>query len=185
MIHLEVRKVRRMPDGGGWHVHGRGSTAAKAAKPGPGAKIGYTYLHSAANCFSRLAYIESLEDEKAVTTIGFFCGARAFFAAHCINRLHRVMTDNGVNYRAKDFTRGVLARGRPAPAHQALHAAAQREGGAVQPAAGQRGALRPALRQRAGPPRRHRALCESLQLPSAPYRLQRSASGLTRPGPCE
>lgn len=71
--------------------------------------MGYTYLHSAADGFSRLAYTEALYDEKAVTTIGFFSRARAFFAAHGITRIHRVVTDNGANYRAKDFTRTVEA----------------------------------------------------------------------------
>mgnify|MGYP001680899344 CR=1 FL=1 len=42
--------------------------------------------------------------EKASTTIGFFCRARAFFAAHGITRLVRVVTDNGANYRARTFT---------------------------------------------------------------------------------
>ena len=43
-------------------------------------------------------------DEKASTTIGFFCRARTFFAAHGITRLVRVVTDNGANCRARTFT---------------------------------------------------------------------------------
>ena len=57
---------------------------AKASKRGKGARIGYTYLHTAIDGFSRLAYTEALDDEKASTTIGFFCRARAFPAAHSI-----------------------------------------------------------------------------------------------------
>jgi transposase InsO family protein len=109
MVHLDVKKVGRIPDGGGWRAHGRGTTAAKAAKRGPGARVGYTYLHSAVDGFSRLAYTEALADETAATTIGFLCRARVFFAAHGIHRLHRVVTDNGANYRAKAFRRTVLA----------------------------------------------------------------------------
>jgi transposase InsO family protein len=109
MVHLDVKKVGRIPDGGGWRVHGRGTTAAKAAKRGDGAKVGYTYLHSAVDGFSRLAYTEALADETAATTIGFLCRARVFFAAHGIHRLHRVVTDNGANYRAKAFRRTVLS----------------------------------------------------------------------------
>ncbi len=59
--------------------------------------------------FSRLAYTEALDDEKAVTTIGFFSRAKVFFAAHGIERLCRVVTDNVANYRAWDFTRTVKA----------------------------------------------------------------------------
>ena len=97
MIHLDVKKVGRIPPGGGWRAHGRGTPKAKASKRGQGARIGYTYLHTAIDGFSRLAYTEALDDEKASTTIGFFCRARAFFAAHGITRLVRVVTDNGAN----------------------------------------------------------------------------------------
>ena len=74
MIHLDVKKVGRIPPGGGWRAHGRGTPKAKASKRGKGARIGYTYG------FSRLAYTEALDDEKASTTIGFFRRIRAFTA---------------------------------------------------------------------------------------------------------
>jgi transposase InsO family protein len=102
MVHLEVKKVGRIPDGGGWRAHGRGSSADKAAQRAKtrGAKAGYVYLHSAIDGYSRLAYTEHLPDEKAATTITFLCRARAFFAAHGINRIVHLVTDNGANYRA-------------------------------------------------------------------------------------
>ena len=59
--------------------------------------------------FSRLAYTETLANETAATTIGFWARARAFFAAHGITRFTRVVTDNGSNYRARDFNRSVLS----------------------------------------------------------------------------
>ena len=111
MVHLDVKKVGRIPDGGGWRAHGRGSAQDKAARRAKttGARAGYVYLHSAIDGYSRLAYTEHLADEKAVTTIGFFHRARAFFAAHGIVRLTRVVTDNGANYRAGAFARTVVA----------------------------------------------------------------------------
>jgi len=109
LIHLDVKKLGKIPDGGGWWVHGRDSAAGRASKRGPGRRGGYTYLHSAVDGFSRLAYTEALDDENAATTIGFFCRARAFFVAHGVTRIHRVVTDNGANYRAEDFTRTVEA----------------------------------------------------------------------------
>lgn len=112
MVHLDVKKVGRIPDGGGWRVHGRDSEqnrAAQRAKKKPGARAGYVYLHSIVDGYSRLAYTEALPNETATTTIAFFHRARAFFAAHGIHRLVRVVTDNGSNYRARDFTRTVLA----------------------------------------------------------------------------
>jgi transposase InsO family protein len=111
MVHLDVKKVGRIPDGGGWRAHGRGSAADKAAQRAKtsGARAGYVYLHSAVDGYSRLAYTEHLNDEKAVTTIGFFHRARAFFAAHGIVRLVRVITDNGANYKATAFSSTVSA----------------------------------------------------------------------------
>jgi transposase InsO family protein len=111
MLHLDVKKVGRIPDGGGWRAHGRGSDQDKAAQRAKtrSTRAGYVYLHSAVDGFTRLAYTEHLADEKATTTIGFFCRARAFFASHGIGRIVRVVTDNGANYRSKDFGRAVNA----------------------------------------------------------------------------
>ena len=110
MVHLDVKKIGRIPEGGGWRADGRDSEAGHVAKRGSGRRVGYTYLHSAIDGFTRLAYTEALEDEKAVTTIGFVCRARAFFAAHGITA-GRVVTDNGNNYRAAEFTAKVVSLG--------------------------------------------------------------------------
>ena len=105
MVHVDVKKVGRIPDGGGHRVHGRGSDQAKAADraKAKGARGGYVYLHSAVDGHTRLAYTESLPDEKAKTAIGFVNRAKAFFAAHGITRIERIVTDNGSCYRAHDF----------------------------------------------------------------------------------
>jgi hypothetical protein len=62
MIHVDEKKVGRIPDGGGWRVHSRGSDAHRAVDRAKttGAKAGYVYLHSAVDGFSRLAYTEPL-----------------------------------------------------------------------------------------------------------------------------
>jgi transposase InsO family protein len=105
MVHVDVKEVGRIPDGGGWRAHGRGSEQAKAADRAKarGAKAGYVYLHSAVDGHTRLAYTEALPDEKARTAIGFVNRAKAFFAAHGITRIERIVTDNGACYRAHDF----------------------------------------------------------------------------------
>jgi transposase InsO family protein len=110
MVHLDVKKLGTIPDGGGWAAHGRGTQAALRGKRGAGARVGYTYLHSAIDGYSRLAYTEALADERAATTIGFWYRARAFFTAHGIS-IDRVITDNGNNYRATDFTAAVRSLG--------------------------------------------------------------------------
>lgn len=105
MVHVDVKKVGRIPDGGGWRVHGKGSAQAKAVASATkaGVRAGYVYLHSAIDGYSRLAYTEALDDEKAVTAIRFMHRARVWFAAHGINHIQRIVTDNGSCYRAKDF----------------------------------------------------------------------------------
>ena len=133
MIHLDVKKVGRIPEGGGWRAHGRDSAQHRAVdrakKPqNGGAKAGYVYLHSAVDGFSRLAYTEALADEKARTAIGFFARARTFFAAHGITRITRVITDNGSCYRAAAFTRSLFDVAR----HQRIRPFTPRHNGKVE-----------------------------------------------------
>ncbi|WP_010533361.1 IS481 family transposase [Brachybacterium squillarum] len=106
MVHMDVKKVGKLRDGGGWWAHGRGSAQDRKKH---GQRVGYTCLHSMTDGFSRLAYTEALEDEKALTTIGFFHRAREFFAAHGITRISRLVTDNGANYTSASFTSSTRA----------------------------------------------------------------------------
>lgn len=110
MVHVDVKKAGRIPDGGGWRIHGRGSQQAKAVerRKGKSERGGYVYLHSAIDGHSRLAYTEELPDEKAATAVAFLHPARVWFAAHGITHIERVVTDNGVCYRADAFARALL-----------------------------------------------------------------------------
>lgn len=110
MVHVDVKKVGRIPVGGGRRAHGRGSEQAKAVnrRKKKTERGGYVYLHSAIDGYSRLAYTEALPDEKAATAIGFLHRARAWFAAHGINHIERIVTDNGACYRADAFARALL-----------------------------------------------------------------------------
>ena len=114
MVHLDVKKVGKIPDGGGWRIHGRDSDQAKTVDraKSAGAQRGYTYLHSAVDGFSRLAYTEPLTDEKGATAAAFLARAKVWFAAHGITHIHRVVTDNGACYRSGDFARIVGQRTR-------------------------------------------------------------------------
>jgi transposase InsO family protein len=107
MVHLDVKKVGRIPDGGGWRIHGRDSDQRRAVDraKAAGARGGYVYLHSIVDGFSRLAYTEPLDDEKGATAAGFLARAKVWFAAHGITHVHRVVTDNGACYRSADFAR--------------------------------------------------------------------------------
>lgn len=110
MVHVDVKKAGRIPDGGGWRAHGRDSSQARAAaraKTKTGRR-GYVYLHSAVDGYTRMAYTEPLTDEKAATAVAFVHRARVWFAAHGITHVERIVTDNGACYRADAFTRALL-----------------------------------------------------------------------------
>jgi transposase InsO family protein len=91
LIHVDVKKLGRIPAGGGWRLHGR-SEAVR------GRGTGYDYVHTAIDDHTRLAYSEALTDEKDPTCAGFLHRALAWFAAHGI-RVRRVLTDNAKVYR--------------------------------------------------------------------------------------
>jgi transposase len=102
MIHVDIKKLGRIPDGGGHRVMDR--AAGKRNKTGTAAnrRSGYTYLHNAVDDHSRFAYTEILEDEKKETAAGFWERANAAFNAAGIT-LKRVLTDNGSCYRSHAF----------------------------------------------------------------------------------
>ncbi|KGN39777.1 hypothetical protein N801_19055 [Knoellia aerolata DSM 18566] len=110
LIHVDVKKIGRIPDGGGWRVHGRGSAQHKAtgrAKTA-GARAGYVYVHSAVDDHSRLAYSEELLDEKGATAAEFWKRAVKFFRRHGITKIRRVLTDNGSCYRSLLFNAALV-----------------------------------------------------------------------------
>jgi transposase InsO family protein len=96
LVHMDVKKIGRIPDGGGWRAHGRAATSpSKDRRHGPG----YDYVHSLVDDHSRLAYSEIHPDERADTCAQFFARAVDYYAAHGIDRIERVMTDNAWSYR--------------------------------------------------------------------------------------
>src|SRR5687768_10752456 len=96
LVHMDVKKLGRIPDGGGWRALGR---AARETTRKRSSKLGYDYVHSLVDDYSRLAYSEILPDEKGPTCAAFLERAAAYFAAHGIPRIERVMTDNAWAYR--------------------------------------------------------------------------------------
>jgi transposase InsO family protein len=97
LIHVDIKKLGRIPDGGGWRAHGRGSSAHNASRRQQ--RHGYGYLHAAVDDHSRLAYAEVLPDEQAPTAAEFWTRAHAWFTAAGIT-VERVLTDNGACYRS-------------------------------------------------------------------------------------
>jgi transposase InsO family protein len=117
LVHVDVKKLGKIPDGGGWRFHGRGSAqdrrvdaarnrAARAGAPG---SRGYAYLHHAVDDYSRLAYSEIHADERKETAVAFWKRAVKFFRAHGIT-VRRVLTDNGSCYRSRLWARALGKR---------------------------------------------------------------------------
>jgi len=103
LIHVDVKKIGRIPSGGGWRAWGRDSI-----KRDKKTRIGYDYVHSAVDDHTRLAYSEILSDEKGDTAAGFLTRAGEFFTAHGISRIDAVMTDNHLSYVNSRTVRDVL-----------------------------------------------------------------------------
>jgi transposase InsO family protein len=96
LVHVDVKKVGKIPDGGGWRAHGRQIGKTSTQKK---ARIGYDYVHSMVDDHCRLAYSEILPDEQGPTCAGFITRAAAYFATFGITRIERVLTDNHWSYR--------------------------------------------------------------------------------------
>jgi hypothetical protein len=104
LIHLDVKKIGRIPPGGGWKAWGR-----SVGEPGKKQRrVGYDYVHSAVDDHSRFAYSEILGDEQGATCAGFLRRVAAHFAAHGIARIEEVMTDNHWSYtKSAAFTEAI------------------------------------------------------------------------------
>ncbi len=89
LLHVDVKKLGKIREGGGWKIHGRqiGRTTEMIRN-----KVGFDYLHVAIDDHSRMAFVQTLPDEKGPTCAQFVADAAAFFAAHGV-RIERVMTD--------------------------------------------------------------------------------------------
>ena len=125
LVHLDVKKLGRIPKGGGWRVHGR------VARPNniqtKRRAIGYAFVHSAVDAYSRLAYSEVLPDESGASAAGFWLRANTFFAAREV-AVERVLTDNGGCYRARAFAEalGTVVHSRTRPYQPATNGKVER-----------------------------------------------------------
>ena len=97
LVHVDVKKLGRIPPGGGWKVRGRDVASDHHIN-----RVGYAYLHSAIDAYSRLVFTEVHNDERAATCAAFWTRAAAFFADHGID-IDAVLTDNAWAYRYRRF----------------------------------------------------------------------------------
>ena len=101
LIHVDVKKLGRVPDGGGHRMLGPSARRERG--------LGYDYLHVAIDDASRVAFIGVHPDERAATTVRFMRDAVAFFADHGV-RVERVMTDNAMTYTRSRILVDLLAQ---------------------------------------------------------------------------
>ena len=114
LVHVDIKKLGKIPDGGGWRMFGRDSeqhrsnnvVQQRAKRAGAPSSRGYVYLHHAVDDHSRLAYSEQLPNERKETAAAFWERARGFFAEAGID-VKSVMTDNGACYRSRDFAKAL------------------------------------------------------------------------------
>ncbi|MGW1138573.1 IS481 family transposase, partial [Streptomyces zhihengii] len=104
LVHVDIKKLGNIPDGGGHKVLGR--AAGRRTRK----NAGYSYLHTAVDDHSRLAYSEIHPDERKETATAFWTRAEKFFAGAGIT-VERVLTDNGSCYRSRDWRDALAAAG--------------------------------------------------------------------------
>ncbi|WNM24882.1 IS481 family transposase [Demequina capsici] len=106
LIHVDVKKLGNIPDGGGWRYVGRAQGLRnRLATPGTSrsrnhdVNLGHAFVHTVIDDHSRLAYAEIHDDERTTTAIGVLIRAVAWFAARGVH-VEAVLSDNGSCYRS-------------------------------------------------------------------------------------
>ena len=107
LLHVDVKKLGNVPDGGGWRYVGRqqGSRNRSATQGKPRNRfsnplVGTAFVHTVLDDHSRVAYAEIHDDETAATAVAVLRRAVAWFAARGV-RIERVLSDNGSAYRSR------------------------------------------------------------------------------------
>ena len=102
LLHMDTKKIAAIPLGGGWAVHGRGNVAQQG--------VGYVFVHSIVDDYTRLAYSEPLPDEKAPTVVRFLTRALENLQQHGIHHVRAIMTDNHWSYKRSLLFQALLKR---------------------------------------------------------------------------
>ncbi|HEX8109973.1 MAG TPA: IS481 family transposase, partial [Kofleriaceae bacterium] len=96
LIHIDVKKLGRIHGGAGKRVTGVKRNPSKTRRDKVAGfdrkTIGWEYVHIAIDDATRLAYVEVLADEKALTAVGFLRRAISHYASYGIT-VERLITD--------------------------------------------------------------------------------------------
>jgi transposase InsO family protein len=98
LIHLDIKKLGQ--------VHGIGHRITGIRTHRNKGKKGWDFVHVCVDDYTRLAYVEVLPNELAVTSIAFLYRAAAWLRSQGVT-VERVMTDNGSGYVSRDFRAAV------------------------------------------------------------------------------
>lgn len=117
LIHVDVKKLGNIPDGGGWRVVGRqqgernrSATSGKERSKHRGVLMRHAFVHTVIDDHSRVAYAEIHDDETAATAIGVLRRAVSWFADRGVN-VERVLSDNGSAYKSHAWRDACLELG--------------------------------------------------------------------------
>jgi transposase InsO family protein len=106
LIHVDVKKLGNIPDGGGWRFVGRaqgsknrrttdGVTRSRSHDP----NLGHAFVHTVIDDHSRVAYAEIHDNERTDTAVEVLRRAVGWFGTRGVS-IERVLSDNGGCYRS-------------------------------------------------------------------------------------
>jgi transposase InsO family protein len=99
LLHIDVKKLGRVPDGGGWRIDGQAWAQHHGHQRAKGVKTGFDYIHVAIDDYSRIVYSEALPDEKGPTCAEFLHRAvKHFHDTHHVT-VRAILSDNALSYR--------------------------------------------------------------------------------------
>jgi hypothetical protein len=187
LVHVDIKKLGKIPDGGGHHTHGRAvgklhSRLTTRLRKGSHPVIGYGYVHTALDDHSRLAYSEVLQDETAASTAAWWERAIAWFALRGIT-IERVLTDNGPLLPLDAVGRCLPTSRHHPETHPRLPPTDQRQGRALPPDIARRMGLHPPLQLREVTHRRLAQMAAHLQPSPHPHRARRPPTSEPRDQP--
>jgi transposase InsO family protein len=177
MLHVDVKKLGNVPDGGGWRYVGReqgkknrSATKDKTRSRDSHPLIGTAFVRTVLDDHSRVAYAEIHDDERATTAVAALRRAVAWFAARGVH-IERVLSDNGSAYRSRLWRDTCVELGvthkRTRPP---LPATDQRQDRTLPPHPGRRLGVQTFLYQRTPTSGGYASMDSPVQPPPAPHR---------------
>ncbi len=179
LLHVDVKKLGNIPDGGGWRFVGRAQgDRNRAATPGKprnrhrNPKMGTAYVHTVLDDHSRVAYAEIHDDETAATAIAVLRRAVAWFAARGVT-VARVLSDNGIGLPLHLWRDTCTELGDHPETDPPLPPPNQRQDRTLPPHPDRRVGLSTPLHQRVPTPQSPTRLAPRVQPPPTPHRHRR------------